>query len=155
MKIFVTGAAGYIGGSIAEHLRGDGHTVRGLVRRDTQAEDLAARGITPVLGDLDNHALLMREARSADAVINAASSDHRAAVEFLLEALRGSGKAFLHTSGSSVIGDDERGNALSPHIFDEGTPFIVEPGKQARHAIDQTAWRRAIKASAQSCCATA
>ena len=50
MKIFVTGAAGYIGGSIAEHLRGDGHTVRGLVRRDTQAEDLAARGITPVLG---------------------------------------------------------------------------------------------------------
>jgi nucleoside-diphosphate-sugar epimerase len=137
LKIFITGAAGYIGGSIAERLRSDGHAIRGLVRRDTQAAGLTARGITPVLGDLDDHALLMREAQSADAVIDAASSDHRASVESLLEALRGSGKAFLHTSGSSVIGDDVRGNVLSPHIFDEDTPLIVEPGKQARHAIDQ------------------
>ena len=53
----------------------------------------------------------MREARLADAAINAASSDHRATVESLLDgisarsaALHGRGKAFLHTSGSSVIG---------------------------------------------------
>ena len=137
MKIFVTGAAGYIGGSITERLRVAGHEVRGLVRRDTQADALAARGITPVLGDLDDYALLLREARAVDAVIDAASSDHRASVESLLEALRGTGKTFLHTSGSSVIGDDVRGSALSPHIFDEETPFIVEPGKQARHAIDR------------------
>ena len=52
--------------------------MHGLVRRDTQADGLAAHGITPVPGDLDDHALLLREARSADAVINAASSDHRA-----------------------------------------------------------------------------
>ena len=84
MKIFITGAAGYIGGSIAERLRSEGHIVRGLVRRDTQAEGLATRGITPVLGDLDDHALLMHEARAADAVIDAASSDHRASVESLL-----------------------------------------------------------------------
>ena len=75
MKIFITGAVDYIGGSIAERLRSDGHTVRGLVRRDTQAEGSTARSITPVLGDLDDHALLIRAARLADAVINAASSD--------------------------------------------------------------------------------
>ena len=102
MNIFITGAAGYVGGSIAERLRDAGHAVRGLVRRETQATDLAARGITPVPGDLDDHALLMREARLADAVINAASSDHRAAVEALLEALRGNRAAARAGTGASV-----------------------------------------------------
>ena len=41
MNIFITGAAGYVGGSIAERLRDAGHAVRGLVRRETQATDLA------------------------------------------------------------------------------------------------------------------
>ena len=136
MNIFVTGAAGYIGGSIAQRLLGERHAIRGLVRDLTKAEALAASGITPVLGDLEDHDLLVREARGADAVINAASSDHRGAAEALLQGLRGSSKPFIHTSGSSVIGDDVRGDALSPHVFDETTPFIVEPLKQARHAID-------------------
>ena len=136
MNIFITGAAGYIGGSVAQRLLGERHAVRGLVRDPTKADALAASGIAPVLGDLEDHDLLIREARGADAVVNAASSDHRGAVEALLQALRGSGKPFLHTSGSSVIGDDACGDALSPHVFDETTPFIVEPRKQARHAID-------------------
>jgi nucleoside-diphosphate-sugar epimerase len=136
MNIFITGAAGYIGGSIAQHLLGERHALRGLVRDPAKADALAARGVTPVPGDLDDHGLLVREAERADAVINAASSDHRGAVEALLQGLRGSGKPFLHTSGSSVIGDDARGDRLSAHVFDETTPFIVEPRKQARHAID-------------------
>ena len=136
MNIFITGAPGYIGGSIAQRLLGERHAIRGLVRDPTKADALAARGIAPVLGDLEDHALLLREAQRADAVINAASSDHRGAVEALLQGLRGSGKPFIHTSGSSVIGDDVRGDRLSPHVFDETTPFIVEPLKQARHAID-------------------
>ncbi|MDR3411863.1 MAG: NAD-dependent epimerase/dehydratase family protein [Formivibrio sp.] len=136
MNIFITGAAGYIGGSVARHLQDAGHTLRGLVRNPEQADRLAALGIAPVLGTLDDHDLLVLEAQQADAVINAASSDHRAAVEALLHGLRGSGKPFLHTSGSSVIGDDVQGDILSEHIFDENTPFIVEPGKQARHAVD-------------------
>jgi nucleoside-diphosphate-sugar epimerase len=136
MNIFITGAAGYIGGSFAHVLLGARHAIRGLVRNPEKLERLATLGVTPVLGDLDDHDLLLHEAKQADAVINAASSDHRASVETLLEGLRGSGKPFMHTSGSSVIGDDVRGNALSKHIFDEDTPFIVEPEKQARHAID-------------------
>lgn len=123
MQIFITGAAGFIGGSVAAHL--------------IAAAQLAVRGVVPVQGTLDDAALLTREAAQADGVINAASSDHRAAVAALLAGLRGSGKPLLHTSGSSVIGDDAGGNALSPRIFDEQTPFVVEPGKQARHAIDQ------------------
>jgi nucleoside-diphosphate-sugar epimerase len=136
MKIFITGAAGYIGGSVAQRLLDAGHEVRGLIRDAGKAEALQARGIAPVIGTLDDHDLLVREARAADAVINGASSDHRASVEALLEGLRGSGKALLHTSGSSVIGDDVGGNVLSDKIFDEQTPFVVEPEKQARYAID-------------------
>lgn len=137
MQIFITGATGYIGGSIAHSLRAAGHDIRGLVRTPQKAERLAALGITPVLGDLDSNALLTAEARQADAVIQAADSDHRGAIEALLEGLRGSDKPLLHTSGSSVIGDDVGGDALSAHIFDEGTPFEVEPAKQPRHAIDR------------------
>ncbi|MCD9029484.1 NAD-dependent epimerase/dehydratase family protein [Luteimonas sp. BDR2-5] len=136
MQLFLTGVTGFIGGSLATALLRDGHAVRGLVRSPDAAARVEALGITPVIGTLDDRDLLVAEARRADAVINAASSDHRPAVEALLEGLRGSGKAFLHTSGSSVIGDDVAGNALSPHIFDEDTPLIVEPGKQARHAVD-------------------
>jgi nucleoside-diphosphate-sugar epimerase len=136
MKIFITGAAGYIGGSVAYRLLAAGHAVRGLVRKPEQAAGLAALGVAPVTGELDDSTLLADEARRADAVINAASSDHHAAVQALLQGLNGSGKAFIHTSGSSVIGDDARGDALSENVFDEDTPFIIEPAKRPRHAID-------------------
>lgn len=136
MHLFLTGVTGFIGGSLATALLRDGHAIRGLVRSPEAAARVEALGVTPVVGTLDDRALLTAEARRADAVINAASSDHRGAAEALLDGLRGSGKAFLHTSGSSVIGDDVAGNALSPHVFDEDTPLIVEAGKQARHAVD-------------------
>lgn len=136
MQLFLTGATGFIGGSLATALLQDGHTIRGLVRTPEAASRVEPLGIIPVVGTLDDRDLLVEEARRSDAVINAASSDHRGAVEALLDGLRGSGKALLHTSGSSVIGDDVAGNSLSPHVFDEDTPLIVEPGKQARHAVD-------------------
>jgi len=57
------------------HLVAAGHTVRGLVRSEAQAAQIAELGITPVLGDLVDGAVLTREARRADAVIDAANSD--------------------------------------------------------------------------------
>ncbi|MCP3100059.1 NAD-dependent epimerase/dehydratase family protein [Myxococcus sp. K15C18031901] len=136
MNLFITGATGFIGGSLAEYLKSRGHAIRGLVRDDAKAQRLKARGIEPVRGDLDSTDALLAEARRADGVINAASSDHEKALQALIDGVRGSGKPLLHTSGSSVIGDDARGDSLSPNIFDEDTPFIVEPDKQARHALD-------------------
>jgi len=138
MRIFVTGATGYIGGSVAAALVAAGHQVRGLVRDASKATALAARGIEPALGDLDDAALLTREARAADGVVSAAHADHLPSVQALIAGLEGSGKPLLHTSGSSVIGDDARGNVASDAIYDETTPFVVHPGKQARHALNQT-----------------
>ncbi|WP_076591460.1 NAD-dependent epimerase/dehydratase family protein [Herminiimonas arsenitoxidans] len=137
MKIFVTGAAGYIGGSVAARLLKEGHTVRGLVRKQDQADRIKQLGIEPVIGTLEDAELLAREAKQADAVINAASSDHRASVEAMLDALAGSGKAFIHTSGSSVVGDDARGEWKSDKVYAEDTPVTVVPEKAARASLDK------------------
>jgi nucleoside-diphosphate-sugar epimerase len=136
MKIFVTGAAGYIGGSVAARLAGAGHDVRGLVRSHEKAEAVRRFGIEPVLGDLDDGALLAAEAGRADGVVNAASSDHRGAVEAFVGALAGTGKALLHTSGSSIVGDDARGE-FSDAVFEEDTPIEPTGGRAARVAIDR------------------
>jgi nucleoside-diphosphate-sugar epimerase len=138
MKLFMTGAAGYIGGSIATRLVAQGHTVRGLVRDETKAPALRACGIEPVIGSLDDEQLLAVEAREADGVVNTANADHLPSLQVMISALEGSGKALVHTSGSSVVGDDARGGWASESIFDEDTPFVVAPLKQARHALNQT-----------------
>ena len=80
MKIFCTGASGYIGGSVAAHLIAAGHQVTGLVRSPEKAEAVRARGIQPVLGTLDDGEILAQAARAADIVVNAASADHKGAV---------------------------------------------------------------------------
>jgi len=134
--IFLTGATGYIGGSIASKLVQAGYRVRGLVRSEGNALLMTQRGIDPVLGGLDDTDMLIREASASDGVINTASADHAGAVHALITGLEGSSKPLLHTSGSSVVGDDVRGSRSSDAIFDEDTPFVVAPEKQARRDLD-------------------
>jgi nucleoside-diphosphate-sugar epimerase len=136
MKVFITGANGFIGGAVASALTADGHRVRGLVRDRAKADAVAAYGIEAVVGSLDDTKLLQAEAHAADAVINAANSDHRGAVEVFVAALRGSGKPFLHSSGSSIVADQAMGEP-SDRIFHEATPFVPDSGKAARVAIDR------------------
>lgn len=136
MKIFLTGASGFIGGSVAVHLIEAGHAIRGLVRSEERADAVSHLGIEPVLGSLDESGLLADEAKRADAVINAASADHRAAAEAMLDALAGSGKTFLHTSGSSIVGRRDEGHA-SDAIFDEETPIDPSPARAARVALNR------------------
>ena len=107
--VFLTGSAGYLGGSLAETLIERDYDVLGLVRNEARADALARAGCEPVLGDLDDVAVLRAAARRADAVINAADSDHRGAVEVLLDALAGTGKPLLHTRGASIVADNARG----------------------------------------------
>lgn len=135
MNVFVTGAAGFIGGSIATGLVQAGHKVTGLVRSAEQADELKALGMNAVIGTLDDSQLLAQQARAADAVINAASSDHRGAVQALLDALRGSNKVFLHTSGSSIVGDASGGKSSDDIYYEDNLP---EPtvDKADRVAID-------------------
>jgi nucleoside-diphosphate-sugar epimerase len=142
MQIFITGANGFIGGAVASALIADGHTVRGLVRSKAKADAVTAYGVEAVVGSLDDAVLLQAEARAADAVVNAASSDHRGAVEALIAGLSGSGKPLIHSSGSSIVADLAMGEP-SDRIFHESTPIEPHAAKVARVAID----RRVLAAS--------
>jgi nucleoside-diphosphate-sugar epimerase len=136
VRIFLTGASGYIGGSLAHRLIREGHQVYGLVRDAAKVPALQARGLRTIEGDLDNGALLHEQASLADAVIHTASADHAESVEHMLAALRETGKLFIQTSGSSVIADDAKGETCSESISSEETAFCIAPGKQARHALN-------------------
>jgi len=67
--------------------------------------------------------------------VNAANSDNAFVVHALLTGLKGSGKVLIQTSGSSVVGTYDNGEA-SETTFDEDTPFTPEPEKAMRVAID-------------------
>lgn len=136
VKVFCTGASGYIGGSVAAHLVAAGHQVTGLVRSQEKADAVRVRGIQPLLGTLDDAERLVQAARAADIVVNAASADHKGAVTALLDALEGSGKPFVHTSGSSIIGTRSKGQR-SDAVFDEDTPFTPSPARAARVALNE------------------
>jgi nucleoside-diphosphate-sugar epimerase len=133
---FITGATGYIGGSVAESLVKRGSRVRGLVRNSANAELLSKRGIEPVMGDLNDTDLLIREARNAEGVINAASADHPESVRALIAGLKDSAKPLIHTSGASIVGDNACGRWASDVVYDEDTPLLVQPFKQPRRDID-------------------
>src|ERR687897_688939 len=64
MKVLVTGASGYIGGSVATALLAAGHRVVGLVRSDERAAKVQGRGIEPLIGTLDDGSLLADAARA-------------------------------------------------------------------------------------------
>lgn len=137
MKIFLTGATGYIGSSVAKRLAEQGHTVYGLFRNINLSDDLKKLGIVPVHGTLEDQELLGAYAKKADAIIHTADSDHRPAVETIINAIEGTGKTFIHTSGSSVVGDDVLGDYENPVTFNEETPFVPMDVRQERVAINQ------------------
>jgi nucleoside-diphosphate-sugar epimerase len=135
MKIFVTGASGYIGGSISTALVSAGYEVTGLCRSTDKAKLLQQNDIKPILGTLSDEQVLFQSARSADAVINAADADNPFVVDVLLRALQDSGKKLIHTSGSSIVGDRATGE-FSDRIFHEDIPRPIRFEKIGRVAVD-------------------
>ena len=135
MKVFITGATGYVGGSVATRLMQAGHSVIGLARSADAAAALTKRGIEPLAGDINAYTPIVEVAKRVDAVINAANSDNPFVVHALLEGLKGTGKTLIQTSGSSVVGAYDIGEP-SDRIFDEDTPFTPQAEKAGRVAID-------------------
>jgi nucleoside-diphosphate-sugar epimerase len=149
MNIFLTGATGYIGGSVAERLLREGHSITGLVRSESGAKEIQARGMRAVLGSLDDTAVIAQAAREADAVIDTAEANHAGVVAAIVSALRGSGKPFLHTSGSGIVGSVANGERRD-EIYDEYSSFTpTVPRMRERAAIDQVvfdATKQAVRA---------
>ncbi len=136
MKILVIGATGYIGGSIAKTLLAKGYEILGLNRDPDKMTALSKMGVKPVLGTLEDKQILVQAIQSSDVVINAADSDHRRGIETILETMRGTGKTFIHTSGSSLIADDALGEYENPQIYNDDTPFTPIEIRKARAEIN-------------------
>jgi len=117
MRVFLTGATGYVATAIAAELLGAGHTVLGLARTDEGADALAARGVEPHRGELADHESLVSGAAACDGVIHTAfihdfsrfmenAEIERRAVQAMLASLEGSGKPFIATSGVAMLAEE-------------------------------------------------
>ena len=137
MKIFITGAAGFIGGSIAEKLVASGNKLTGLTRSEENAVALQDRGIAPIIGSLDDADVLTAAAQAADAVIHAADADHAASIATLVGALEHSGKLLIHTSGSSIVADHADGEYAAETPLSEDSWFEPVPFREARIAMNR------------------
>lgn len=109
MKVFLTGASGYIGTAVAEALLAAGHTVTGLARSVEAEQTLKGRGITPVRGDLNAAPSLVSPVKAADGVIHTGTTNNGRndidAVRAMLDALTGTNKPLVYTSGIWVLGN--------------------------------------------------
>ncbi|MFL5401905.1 MAG: NAD-dependent epimerase/dehydratase family protein [Gemmatimonadales bacterium] len=134
MRVFLTGASGYIGTAVAERLRAAGHQLTGLARSDASEARLKAAGITPVRGDFTDPKSVGSAARAADGVISLATTyDPKIdgpAVDAILEALAGSNKPFIYTSGIWSHGD------TGDKVVDERSP--PNPAELVK-------WRQAVE----------
>jgi nucleoside-diphosphate-sugar epimerase len=144
MKVFITGASGYIGGAVAHRLLELGHSVTGLTRTEATAQLLRQRGIEPVIGTLDDVEILTRAAEEADAVIHAASADHEPSVHTLVAALERSGKLLIHTSGSAIVADDACGQYASDKVHSEDDYFEPVPFRRQRVEMNRHVREAAI-----------
>ncbi|WP_200837086.1 NAD-dependent epimerase/dehydratase family protein [Dyadobacter sp. 3J3] len=131
-KVFITGATGYLGGSVAHLLLQKGYQVSALVRKDSDAEKLQALGITPIMGTIHNMPVLRKAATDADAVIHTADADDFFSVITFLEELKGTGKTFIFTSGSSLVGDNAKGEKGNI-VYSEDIP--VQPRLEKLHRV--------------------
>ncbi|HVY08214.1 MAG TPA: NAD-dependent epimerase/dehydratase family protein [Burkholderiales bacterium] len=133
----MTGATGYIGGSVGDALLRSGHEVTGLVRTREGAREIEKQGMRPLLGTLDDAAIITKAAREAEAVIDTAEANHPGVVDAIAAGLRGTSKFFLHTSGSGIVATDARGEVVDA-IYDEDSIFVPSfPRMVQRAAIDQ------------------
>lgn len=128
MRVFVTGASGWIGSAAVDELRAADHQVIGLARSDASAAALAAKGVHVHRGDLDDIESLRAGADNADAVIHLANKHdfndpamtnraERAAVEAIGEVLANSGRPFLIASGVALP------NSGRPVTEEDSSPF--------------------------------
>ena len=133
--VFITGATGYLGQAVAARMQRGGRTVYGLARSESGAQRLAAHGVRPVFGSLDDVDILIREARSADAVVDTASADHAPSTRALLDALAGSEKKYIRTSGTGVYTDLAHGEA-GETVYTEDSDHTPAPVVATRNASD-------------------
>lgn len=121
MKVALTGATGYIGSHVLTELREHGHEVTALVRDETRADTVAARGAKAEVVDLYDRSAVVSVLADADAAIHTASpgdattADLDSAVaDAVIDAFAGTGQPYIEISGLWVYGANTSINEDSP-----------------------------------------
>lgn len=142
MRVFVTGATGWIGSAVVSELIDAGHQVVGLARSDRGAAALENVGAEVERGTLDDLDILGDAARAADGVIhtayihdfsameNAADTDRRA-IETLGAALQGTGRPLVTTSGIALI---RPGHVVTEEVF-ANPGSVPHPRLDTEHVV--------------------
>lgn len=129
MRVFVTGATGWIGSATVDELLRAGHQVTGLARSDSSADHLVAKGAAVLRGDLDDLDAIRKGADAAEGVIHLANKHdwanpadsnaaERASVEAIGEVLSGSDRPFVFASGVAGLVQGR------PSTEDDASPFV-------------------------------
>jgi len=152
MRVFLTGANGWVGSAITRELLDAGHTVVGLVRSKENGEALAAAGGTPLLGSLSDLGVLREGASHADSVIHTAfgldfskilelSEEDREAIETFGEAFAGSDRPIVVTSGLGLLppGETFTEDARPPII-----PAFPRASEQTAFALAERGLRASV-----------
>src|SRR5512141_2533181 len=123
MKVFLTGATGYVGSAVLDALLRGGHTVTALERDSEKADRMRAREVTPAVGTLGNPRTYKTAASACDAIIHTALESSpkvaeidRTAVDALLDIKP---PVFIYTSGIWALGPtngsaDESASTATP-----------------------------------------
>lgn len=134
MRVFVTGATGWVGSAVVTELIGAGHEVLGLARSGAGAQALAAAGASVQRGDLDDFDSLRSGAAACDGVVHTAfkggfaefqaNADlDRRVIEAIGEVLAGSGRPLVTTSGSLIVALGGRGGL----VVEQDAPDLAVP----------------------------
>jgi nucleoside-diphosphate-sugar epimerase len=143
MRVFVTGATGFIGSAIVQDLLGAGHQVLGLARNDASAAALAGLGVPAHRGDLTDTDRLVAGTKACDGVIHTAfvhdfsqfvanMEIDRKAVTAMAGALEGSGKPMVVASGTLMV-------AHASPATEDVAPLDPNAGRAASETIVLTA----------------
>jgi nucleoside-diphosphate-sugar epimerase len=145
MRVFVTGATGFVGSAIVPELIGAGHQVIGLARSDSAASVLEAAGAEVQRGSLEDLESLREGSKNADAVIHAgfhhdfskyaaAAEMDRLAIETIGDVLAGSSRPFVVTSGTALAAsgrlatEQDAASSSFPRKSEEAAAAAVERG---------------------------